>query len=491
MTWIIDTDGSALEPNKDAVEVLGAIQNAVSRFSPHPAIVEDNPASPPLSGVPFDQFFKLIRHFGVYHQKFAVVDAGAERFGYAGGIDINPNRLDDIRHVARGPYHDVHALVQGPAVRDVELSFAERWSRDGGGEPLAFEPAAASTTGPGTDVVQVARTYFQAAHPSRRLAWAPAGDNTIADTIIAAIGQAREFIYIEDQYYTPPPAYRDVLLAKVASGDIDTLVIVLPSTPDQPFGDMQRGGFIDDLYEADGGRGIVRVGYPRRHYTVPDNELRAASGRLLLFQDLPASGGIDPFVVLGPSQRLPQAPFWFAVEGELMYAYNESTAPSPDPNAEVFEVVRGVETRLIKGRPLASAIGTRPRSHTKGAAATVVDLAGIYVHSKMMIVDDVFVGIGSANINRRGLYHDGEINVFSVPQQLKASRDNPVASAASPALGRDARPPAGDSRAAAGGPSRRRTPLRPLPARGQPLHRLSTRVRRASCTTRRVATGSC
>ena len=141
VTWIIDTDGSALEPNKDAVEVLGAIQNAVSRFSPHPAIVEDNPASPPLSGVAYDQFFKLIRHFGVYHQKFAVVKAGDERYGYAGGIDINPNRLDDIRHVARGPYHDVQALVRGPAVRDIELSFAERWSRDGGGEPLAFAPA--------------------------------------------------------------------------------------------------------------------------------------------------------------------------------------------------------------------------------------------------------------------------------------------------------------------------------------------------------------
>ena len=238
---------------------------------------------------------------------------------------------------------------------------------------------------------------------------------------MAAIAQAREFIYIEDQYYTPPEAYRNALRSKVESGDIHTLLIVLPSTPDQPFGETVRGGFIDDLHEADGGRGIVRVGYPRRHYTVADNELRAASGRLVLMENLPASGGFDPFVVLGPRQRLPQVPFWFAVEGELMYAYNESAAPSPDPNAEVFEVVRGVETGLAAG------VGTRPRTHLKGAPATVVDLAGIYVHSKMMIVDDVFVSIGSANINRRGLYHDGEINVFSVPQRLKAARDNPIA----------------------------------------------------------------
>jgi phosphatidylserine/phosphatidylglycerophosphate/cardiolipin synthase-like enzyme len=181
------------------------------------------------------------------------------------------------------------------------------------------------------------------------------------------------------------------------------------------------------LHAADAGRGIVRIGYPRRHYTVPDNELRAASGRLLLMQDLQASGGIDPTVALGPRQRLPQPPFWVAIEGELMYAFNESTAPNLDTeNSEVFQVVRGLETRLVRGGPGAP-IGTRPREHKKGAAATVVDLAGIYVHSKTMIVDDVFVSTGSANLNRRGLYHDGEINAFSVPQQLKSAPGNPIA----------------------------------------------------------------
>jgi phosphatidylserine/phosphatidylglycerophosphate/cardiolipin synthase-like enzyme len=419
LTWIIDTDGSALEPNKDAVELLEPIQNAASSYAPHPATVEDNPASPPLSGFPYDSFFKLIRHFGFYHTKFAVVKAGAERYGYAGGIDINPNRLDDVRHLGRGPYHDVHARVRGKAVRDVELTFAERWSRDGGTTGLAFDAAAAGELADaGTDVVQVARTYFKAADSSRELDFAPTGDRTIHDTLIQAISAAKEFIYIEDQYYTPPDDYCEALLAKVTSRDIKTLVIVLPSTPDQPFGEIERTGFIAQLHTADAGAGIVRIGYPRRHYTVADNELRASSGRLELYEDLQASGGVDPTVVLGPKQRLPPVPFWLSVEGELMYVFNESTTPSPDPeHAQVFEVVRGDDTRA----------GVRPRPHKQGAPATVIDLAGIYVHAKMMIVDDAFVSIGSANINRRGLFHDGEINLFSVPQQLKATPANPVA----------------------------------------------------------------
>jgi hypothetical protein len=48
------------------------------------------------------------------------------------------------------------------------------------------------------------------------------------------------------------------------------------------------------------------------------------------------------------------------------------------------------------------------------------------VHTKAIMVDDVFVGIGSCNTNRRGFFHDGEITAFAVPERLKASRDNPA-----------------------------------------------------------------
>ena len=43
-----------------------------------------------------------------------------------------------------------------------------------------------------------------------------------------------------------------------------------------------------------------------------------------------------------------------------------------------------------------------------------------------MIVDDVFLSIGSANLNRRGFYHDGECNIFVLPDMLRTSPDKPV-----------------------------------------------------------------
>jgi hypothetical protein len=53
-------------------------------------------------------------------------------------------------------------------------------------------------------------------------------------------------------------------------------------------------------------------------------------------------------------------------------------------------------------------------------------LCGIYVHSKTMIVDDAFLSTGSTNINRRGFFYDGEANVFTIPEQLRAAPDNPA-----------------------------------------------------------------
>ena len=422
--WIIDVNGRPLEPNIAAVEDLGAAPNAVSRFGPFPAVIEDNPLND-VSGFPWDSLLTLQRAFGFYHQKFGIVRAGAEYFGYCGGIDINPNRLDDARHVARGPYHDVHACVEGPAARDVALSFEQRWTRDGSGPPAFQTPDAAGLGAPGDVAAQVARTYYRPLDPSRALAWAPDGDRTIAATLHRAIDEAREFIYIEDQYFTAAPAFQQLLLRKVSQREIGALVITLPAIGDQPFGEQVRSGFITALKSADAGAGIVRIGYPRRHYTVPDNELRASSGRLTLEAALAASGGLNPAVVLGPRSRLPAPPFWLAIEGELMYVVNESTAPNPNTSTRVFEVLRGAETHLIRGLP--NPLGPRTRAHAAGAAATVVDLAGIYVHAKSTIVDDVFAGIGSANINRRGHYHDGEICLYGVPQRLKASPANPVA----------------------------------------------------------------
>lgn len=428
--YILDEDGKPLEQNRNSISVLGSgLTNTFAHLSHYPALVIDNPDAT-LSGFPFTTVFSIIRHFGCYHQKFSIVRTGSRNYiGYCGGIDLNPDRLDTEAHLSKSPYHDLHARIEGPAVRDLALSFDQRWRRDSPGEALAFAtPAVTDLGSPGEDIVQVARTYFGphgTGGSGRALSFAPAGDHTISDTLLKGIMAAREFIYIEDQYFTPPQAYNDALIQKVTDGEIRKLVIVLPSVTDQIFGEIARSQIITDLRAADAGRGIVQIGYPRRHYTLAENDIRASSGKCILGEDMLSIGGLDPTIVLGPKARVPTPPFWVAVDGELMWVYDESTQAPPDSTTRRYKVDRGASTRLAPA-------GTFPaspemREHKKNTAATVVELSGIYVHAKMMIVDDVFLSVGSANINRRGLFHDGEINIFTVPQSLKTAVNNPVA----------------------------------------------------------------
>src|SRR4030095_11316459 len=137
------------------------------------------------------------------------------------------------------------------------------------------------------------------------LAWAPNGDRTIADTLERAIDASREYIYIEEQYFTPAPAFRQLLVHKVASRSVKALIVTLPAIGDHPFGEMVRSGLITALRAADGGAGIVKIGYPRRHYTVPHNTLRAAAGRLVLMADIRVGAQT---VALGAPSRISVPP---------------------------------------------------------------------------------------------------------------------------------------------------------------------------------------
>ena len=316
------------------------------------------------------------------------------------------------------PFHDVHAKIEGPAVADLAATFAQRWERESN-EDLAITPSLSELGTPGDQLVQVARTYFAPSDPSRALSFAPAGDRTLLASILRGIAAAREFIYIEDQYLTPSDEYLSALVAKVTNREIRRLIIAVPGVTDQPYGDLRRTAVVSALLAADTQGDIVRVGYPRRRFTTPTTDLRASSGRLILRQDMNAGTGLGVNIVLGPLDRLPPPPFWVSVDGELMHVYDELPS-DPINSTRSFLIERGVGTKLIH-----AGAGTTVRSHKAGAAVTLVDLGSIYVHAKLMIVDDLFLSVGSANLNRRGFYHDGECNVFVVPESLR-SGTNPV-----------------------------------------------------------------
>lgn len=404
------------EPNARAVEAL-TTGTSVAVFDPYPSVLGDNWRGD-ISNVPLSLVADVIHNVGVFHQKIAIVRNDLGLHAYCGGIDLNPDRIDTREHGSRAPFHDVHARIDGPAVAELAQTFMQRWQRERT-EPLSL--AAAGTFDalptPGHDIVQVARTYYRPPPGGTGLPFAPSGESTILETTLRAIAQARHYIYIEDQYLTPPERYIAALEA-AAARDVGSLIIVVPDHPDQPFGLGPRQRFANRMRAAWGER--LRIGNMRNPFARLNATRIASLGRLWLREELTTTASK---VTVGPTARVPKPPFWLAIDREVMWvpatgSPRDAMGHDDGGRAVTLEVERGRETNLY-----GIGIGTEPARHEAGAAATVIHYPGIYVHSKVTLIDDCFASLGSANINRRGFFSDGECTLFTLREEL-AHGDN-------------------------------------------------------------------
>lgn len=168
--------------------------------------------------------------FGSHHQKLVVIrsaERSDQNVAFVGGIDLARARRDDIHHHGDAlsrpfppeygetpAWHDLQLEVRGPAVRDVEDTFRERWEDPAALSRLPWhvvsdivrrhrrEPSELPAPLPdpptaGTCSVQLLRTY-----PRRRPAYpfARDGERSAARAYAKALGRAERLIYIEDQY---------------------------------------------------------------------------------------------------------------------------------------------------------------------------------------------------------------------------------------------------------------------------------------------------
>ncbi|HEY3992790.1 MAG TPA: phosphatidylserine/phosphatidylglycerophosphate/cardiolipin synthase family protein, partial [Ktedonobacteraceae bacterium] len=277
------------------------------------------------------------------HQKLSVID---NTWAFVGGIDpmVEKNhdfdRWDtsahpfktDLRQTEAGttphPWHDAHALIEGPAVADVAYNFRQRWNavmkryehwqivpkRRHFYQQAWVEPQAAPPPVEGTEVVQIARTI-----PKRTYHFQPLVVQGIAQLYMQAIRNAHHFIHLENQY----------LWVRAYTGlDISFL------GRDNP--EMEQ---------------VIR-------------ELIAALQR-----------GVSVTLVL-PDHPAPGRAF---------------------SDASIKRIREEVPEAVEEGRFRAFCLATS-MSQADGEK-----YRPIYVHAKVAIIDDLWVTVGSANLNNRGL----------------------------------------------------------------------------------------
>ena len=273
---------------------------------------------------------------GSHHQKTAAVRTREGLVGFVGGIDLTADRWDTPVHAFPNPdadyelnggqpWHDVHARVRGPAAGDIETNFRQRWNDANrlpgfpGPTPTVPVHAAPPELSNGAHIVQTLRTFphhATALGTTWNYDFAPTGEFGFRQAYRRAINNARDYIYIEDQYLISDREISPLIAAAMRrSAHIQVILVTAPEpdTPPRDAFDFHQNAFV--------------------------NNLRA----------------VDPARV------------------------------------EIYHLVNA------SGR-------------------------GIYCHSKICIVDDIWAIIGSCNMSTRSLTHDSEIGIAVLDGALEGGR---------------------------------------------------------------------
>jgi phosphatidylserine/phosphatidylglycerophosphate/cardiolipin synthase-like enzyme len=149
------------------------------------------------------------------HQKISVVDG---THAFVGGLDplielsgdfdrwdtpahhfsspFRRNPQDQTPH----PWHDAHAMIEGPAAGDVEFNFRERWNnvveRHHLDNELLIHEHPLSSPLESDSLVQIARTI-----PEHTYSFQPLIIRGISQLYAHAFSNAQHFIYLENQYF--------------------------------------------------------------------------------------------------------------------------------------------------------------------------------------------------------------------------------------------------------------------------------------------------
>ncbi|KAL7600366.1 hypothetical protein Lser_V15G25146 [Lactuca serriola] len=392
----------------------------------------------PDDGGSFIQDLQISTMF-THHQKIIVVDAempngDTERrrvVSFVGGLDLCDGRYDtpfhslfrtlDTAHSGdfhqpnyvdgsitkggpREPWHDIHSRLEGQIAWDVLFNFEQRWKKQGGKNILVNFRELDDIIIPPSPVmlpddeetwnVQLFRSIDGGAafgFPETPEEAAKSGlvsgkdniiDRSIQDAYIHAIRRAKNFIYIENQYFLGssfgwncddikvedvgalhliPKELSLKIASKINAGEKFTVYVVVPMWPEgipesasvQAILDWQRRTMemmYKDIIQALQNKGLEDD--PRDYLT---------------------------FFCLGNREM--------KKDGE----YEPSEAPEPESNYHKAQQAR----RFM-----------------------------IYVHAKMMIVDDEYIIVGSANINQRSMdgARDSEIAMGAYQPHHLATR---------------------------------------------------------------------
>lgn len=366
--------------------------------------------------------------FPSHHQKMVVVDHDSpeDHVGFLMGHNLLDNYWDTNKHSAQRhfiltgqpdphpnrhangkvPFEDFSSRLTGPIVGDLFANFAQAWEKDSG-ESLprpAFQRYPARIHGASQPITgQILRTQPEY------------GRKDVKTLYLQAVNNATQYIYIENQYFRWPELGEQIRLAaerQLAAGRTpeehgSLHLFVITNSSDDGIGagidNTQR--MLETLGRADVLPAVTKdvrtealdaqIEEVEKRIKRIEAERAAADNEARLLAGLPNTGAILNQKYAPINARLESAQ---AELEALEAARAKNDSVDIDKDAEAFAEERpGLKCHIC----------TLVAPDTQKGQKWVE----VYIHAKLMLIDDTFMTLGSSNINTRSMEVDSELNL--------------------------------------------------------------------------------
>ncbi|KMJ53312.1 hypothetical protein ACG97_08360 [Vogesella sp. EB] len=332
------------------------------------------------------------------------------------------------------PRQDLSSRLSGPACGDVYRNFLQAWQQAAGQAlpkidtrryPLHDKRGQALQC-------QIVRTQQQVRSQGRAV-------EDIKQVYLQAVNNATRSIYIENQYFRWPPLADAICKAAQDQtscgrdpgqhGSLHLFVVTNSSDDGMGSGTLKSYQMLDKLGRADTIPGVART----KRIENLDASIRQAQGQA-------RRTGIGlPNPVLYPGGKYP--PAWqkqaekYHQATQKVQGLKRQRDELADKSKQAHEVIRPEEVPGLKVHICTLVPPDTPPSPDSYYVEMVYPMTTrrvkregkqwqeVYIHSKLMIVNDTFMTLGSSNINTRSMQVDSELNlVHCNPQVARKAR---------------------------------------------------------------------
>lgn len=397
----------------------------------------------------------LLASFTTHHQKMVLIDH--ESADLAVGFVMGHNMLDwywdTNEHSVKGrphapnkganapfPRQDFSSRVTGPILADLYDNFQAAWNKAIKDEPGHAKPDPLPPTAgvkyqqkpKGADVpltAQILRTQHQGGADGKPV-------KHIAKMYLQAVSNATQLIYIENQYFRwPVLADRIKQHAKVMAehgrrpekhGSL--YLFVITNTSDEGMGDganntqrMLEGlGRGADMPAATRDARIDRGELPKSQaaeYKKRQGDVDAAQAEVnKLNRERNAIDNDVRFIAGTPGSAASITQRYDSVNARLSAAEARKAQAQKELDDWTVQTISASEIATPGLKTLVCRIVSPDTAPGQAWVET-------YVHAKLMIIDDTFMTLGSANINTRSMETDSELNIIhDRPEVSKPAR---------------------------------------------------------------------